>query len=103
MGGTILCHFTLRKCLDMEVDAEVMQTYPCFHCIEKDKRIAVLEDERDDLCAALSGQTDRAVVAEATIKGVRECKQYVAELPEIGKLAPVLRWRDVLKALGEAK
>jgi len=40
---------------------------------------------------------------EATIKRVRECKQYVAELPEIGKLAPVLRWRDVLQALGEAK
>ena len=24
-----------------------MQTYPCFHCIEKDKRIAVLEYEVD--------------------------------------------------------
>ena len=67
------------------------------------ERIAALVDERVDFCAALSGQTDRAVVAEATIKGVRECKQYVAELPEIGKLAPVLRWRDVLQALGEAK
>jgi len=37
----------------MEVDAEVMQTYPCFHCIEKDKRIAALEaeltQERKDL------------------------------------------------------
>jgi hypothetical protein len=29
----------------MEVDAEMMQTYPCFHCIEKDKRIAELQAE----------------------------------------------------------
>jgi len=36
---------------------------------------------------------------EAKIERVRECKQYVVELHEIGKLAPVLRWRDVLDAL----
>lgn len=34
------------------------------------ERIAALVDERVDFCAALSGQTDRAVIAEATIKRV---------------------------------
>ena len=36
------------------------------------ERIAALVDERVDFCAALSGQTDRAVIAEATIKRVRD-------------------------------
>ena len=40
---------------------------------------------------------------KATIKRVRECKQYVAQLPEIRILAPVLRWRDVLEALAGDK
>ena len=54
-------------------------------------------------CSKTQRLNSRIAELEATLQRVRECKQYVAELPEIGKLAPVLRWRDVLQALGEAK
>ena len=71
-----------------------------------EKRIAALEDERDDLCAALSGQTDRAVIAEATIKRVRDVGFDVH--PSWGSSDDFYRgWRacrkQIEEALGEAK
>lgn len=47
------------------------------------QRIAELEEERDDLCAALSGATDRAVVAEARIEELVKLSAYLLAVRDV--------------------
>jgi len=74
----------------MEVDAEVMQTYPCFHCIEKDKRIAELEETNRAYKDAWSVN----ILTERIDQLEPFCERFVNAYPD---------WRDEYEALGEAK
>jgi chromosome segregation ATPase len=50
------------------------------------KRIAELEEELEDTHACLSGQTDRAVQAEARLEtALRDCKELEAEVKSLEK------------------
>ena len=65
----------------MEVDAEVMQTYPCFHCIEKDKRIADLKNDIDQYREIDQDHLKRIFALEATIKRgyIKRLRKQAAE------------------------
>jgi len=68
--------------------------------VELAERIAELEAQKSTAYKEVEIQCRKATQLEARLDAVKRCRAYICDVPEIGRLCPVLRKRDVLEALG---